>query len=617
MNPTMQAMPMPMMTAQSVPQAQGFDVSAILRDRHIHIQHHSLIDAQDPLLVVHPDDIKPENAVALTDKIRMAYKMDYPTFFADANKAPFANMLASMIPLSEEANAAIIARKSMNLILQRSKGVDPQTAEELNNQDKPFAAVISQYLDEKKDIHRQPEMVEQAKNAVGMYLVIEQALRQRGYAEKPYQFAYDAQTPDALAVRLSRELKVSTPDFENAAKLGGVAGVGRLLGVSESYLGDVARLTNYLSDHAFSANAIQSWKMGGEQAGMAQAGVQERIDAGLEARIETKVKELSAAHVNAQTPPNIAESEQKMLAALRLLPPELSEALYLLKTEFAYTPEVTVEAISPKSHAYGFNRRVTEHPDDVKGVYQIFVAAKHDAEEFSRVVVHEAHHLLLPNRFTKSEVEAVDALSKAEMQRLGVLKNIMDTWKTGDEATRQHVMQQLNSPEFSVNGKTLSQSLQGASAETFYNMVQHAHERLQIGSETYRSGGYGSPESRFQEINSRYAELRYVRLKDNPDMLQFIVPNTTAIYEQIYMPHVRAELQDLRVRNQAEQTMQQQAYDEAKQVIAAAQISSKQPCCANGTCKHHTMPAPQNTVVAQNIAVSQVQVPPANVAMNF
>ncbi len=609
----------PMMNSHPV---QGFDVSDILRDRHIHIQHHSLIDPKDPLLLIHPDDIKPENAVAVTDKIRMAYKMDYPSFFADTNKAPVANLLGSLVPLSLEAEAAMVARRQTNLLLHKTKGVSPEVEEELTNQDQPFAAVISKYLDEKKDARRHPEMVEQAKNALGMYLIVEEALRLRGYAEKPYQFAADSKTPDALVVRLSRELGVSTPEFEKAAKLEGVVGVGRLLGVSEQYLGDVTRLTNYLSDHHFSANMIQSWKAGGALAGMEAAGVAERVAAGLDARVDAKWQSVMATSVNKETPPHVAECEQKMLAALRLLPAELAETLYLLKTDFAYTPEVTVDALAPKSNAYGFHRCVKQNPDDVNGVYMIFVAAKHDAEEFSRVVVHEAHHLLLPNRFTKQEIETVDALSKAEAQRLGVLKSLMDTWKTGDEATRQRITTQLNTPEFSVNGKTLTQSLQGASMETFFNMVQHAHERLQIGSETYYTGGYHSSESRFQEINSRYAELRYVRLKDNPEMLQFIVPNTTAIYEQIYMPHVREELQSLRVRAQNEQQIHQQAYEEAQRVIVDAQGASKvKPCCVSGTCQQHGVTlasnVPQNTVVAHNVAVSQVQVPSANASMNF
>jgi len=621
---------------------QGFDVSTFLRNRQIHVQQGSQIDARDPLLVIHRDDARSENEAALRTKIRNAYSMDYPSLFSDGNKAPVMEKLASLVPLDVKTKEEMLVRLNLDISEHKRTGIDPKIARQLEDTAKPFAAVIREYHDTDKDLKTRPEVIAQAKNGVGLYLVLEEALRQRGYTQEPYQLDEKSSSADELLVRMGRHLNVAAPQLKEVAGREGVNGVGRMLGVSEDYLVSVERLTNHLAEHHFSANATQSWKVGGQVQGMQMAGVQERIDAGLRVREQAKVQEVqsnpAALGANSQY---VKDSEQVVLAAMKALPPALAESLQRIGTDIVYTPEITVDPIAPGMHAYGFHRRVTHNPDDVQGVQQIFVAGKHDAEEFKRVVVHEAHHLIFPNQFSEPLIQSVDALTKADQERLGKLRDVMKSWNTGDDAARNQAVQRLNSEEFAVNGKTLMQSLGGASLDTFHNMVEHAHERLQINSDTYYKGGYNSPESRFQEINSRYAELRYVRLKDNPEMLNFIVPNTTAIYEQIYMPHVEKQLQALRERDasasraessQPSQSVSQNIVNspvsgqkahaslsspaqEASSPAAslASQITAVPACCADGMCVEHQMQAlsktggqvntsPTNKVMTQGVS---------------
>lgn len=611
-----------------VPQGQGFDVSAFLRDRQIHVQHGSQIDARDPLLVIHRDDARPENEAALKAKIHNAYVMDYPSMFSDSNKAPVIEKLASLVPLDVKTKEEVMLRMELDIAEHKRTGVDPKSAKMLEDVNKPFAAVIREYLDTDKDIKTRPDVVAQAKNGVALYLVLEEALRARGYKQEPFQLDEKSQSADELLVRMSRHLNIPAPQIKEVAAREGVAGVGRALGVSDDFVSSVNRLTNYLADHHFSANAVQSWKAGGQIEGVRMSGVQERIDAGLRMREQAKLQEIqSNASGLGVDSAHVRESEQLVLTAMKALPPALAESLYRIKTDIVYTPELTVDPVAPGMHAYGFHRRVTKNPDDVQGVQQVFVAGKHDMEEFKRVVVHEAHHLVFPNQFSEPVIKSVDALTKADQARLESLRDTMKQWYAGDETVKAQAWQRLNSEEFAVNGKPLAQVLRGASMDTFHNMVEHAHERLQIESDTYLKGGYQTPESRFQEINSRYAELRYVRLKDNPEMLQFIVPNTTAIYEQIYMPHVEKQLKALRERDQLGQDNLASVGSTSMPIIAmrtqeardgqAVSSVAALPCCADGLCDKHrpqTLSAVNN---ADNIPTSKVLASGATVASAF
>lgn len=609
---------MPSMQPQPAMMQGGaaFDVQQFLASRQLHIQNNSLYDTKDPLLFVHPDDLKPENQAALQDKITHAYTMEYPTFFHDSAKKVVGVALADIVPLSLESEKAVAARKAMNVMLYQTKGISPELAQELQDQEKPFSAVIADYLDEKKDDHRRPEFIEKSKNAVGMYLVVERALKDRGYAGKPSDFISAAGSADGIVSRLAEKFGMTSVEFTQTAQLGGYEGLGRKLGVNEAYLGEVKRLNNYLSDHHFSANAIQSWKAGGELAGMEFAGVQERIAVGQTQRVATKMRELAAQPVNAFTPQAVRDDEQKMLAAMRLAPNELAETLYLLKTDMAYTPEYNTRAFSPNmNNTWGYHWHVTNQPDDIDGVRQIVISATNNAENFQRTVVHEMHHLAFPNRYTKQEIDTVDALTNADSARLSAMMDLRKEWLDAgpNQAARQQVWNKLNSPEFSVNGMTLQAALGGRDINGFFNRLDEAHGVLRVDSERFARSGYSSRESRFKEINSRYSEMRYVSMADDAALLQFIVPNTTAIYEQLYMPKVQEQLTELRAREGAKQAFAQAQAGAIVQSVSSAPVP---PCCAHGPCPVHAgIKQPQTMVVASNVVASQLQAPMTSASM--
>lgn len=526
--------------------AYAFDTNHFIRDNRIHIEHGSLILPSDPLLPIHPRELAPENEAKLREKIKHAYTIDGYSFFDDPQRAAVAAALSGLIPLSTATKEALVGKQLTAWVKELVSGADPERAKEAEKEADPFKAVMKQYLEKPEE---NPAVIEFSKNAVGMVLVLGEALNRRGYRGSVAQFIHGVGNAEGLVAKLSEYLGYDTHRFMEAARTGGVNGIGELLGVDEGFLREVNTLNDYLSDHKFSVNAVMNWQIGRQMPGMKSAGIAEKIEAGAEARISAKVMASRVAVQHCyEVPPPIRQTEQTIAGMLKFLPPELAETLYLLGTEIAFTPERDLTPIAQDIPAYGFHRRITRNRDDLGGIYHIFISGKHDAEEALRVLVHEAHHLMLPNLYSAQEVQLVDGLAAHDMLRLKALKEQMDQWMAGDDTVKAQVVATLNRPEFAIGDAPFSQMIGQAEMLTFYHQVQHAYQRLQIDSEFYHRSGYDSPESRFQEINSRYAELRYVRDRETPEMLQFIVPGLTVAYEGIYLPHIHEQLQDLRLR---------------------------------------------------------------------
>lgn len=541
--PTQSSAPASALSALPAP----FDPRKFIENNRIHVEHGSLIQPSDPLLPLHPRELAPENEDRLRAKITRAYTTKGYSFFDNDQRAAISAALGGMIPLSASTKEEVLSKGIANWIKEMQTGQDPESAKQAAKAAEPFKAVIERYLDKPE---KNPAAAEFSRNAVGMYLMMEEALSERGFRGSISQFATGVTNAEGLVAKLSNYLGYETQEFIDTARTKGLDGVGTLLGLDDTYVRDVKKLGAYLEDHKFSVNAVMNWKVGRTLPGMKNAGLSEQMGAGTKARVNAKVisARIAVGH-QYEVPEPILKTEQQIAGMLKFLPPELTETLFRLGAEIAYTPEQTVKPIAPDIPVYGFHRRVVEHSDDVAGIYQIFISGKHDAEEGVRVLVHEAHHLLIPGQFRPQEVAMLDGLAAHDMLRLKALKELMDTWMAGDDVTKAQVVETLNRPEFSVGDKSFSQSIGQAEMLTFYHQVQHAHDRLQVDSEFYHKSGYDSPESRFQEINSRYAELRYVRDREHPDMLAFMAPGLTVAYEQIYLPHVNEQLQELRARD--------------------------------------------------------------------
>lgn len=577
----------------------GFDVQKFITENRIHVEHGSLILPSDPLLPIHPRELAPEGEAKLREKIKRAYTIDGYSFFDHDQRSAISAALSGLIPLSTQTKEAVLGKEITQWIKELQTGNDPDKAKIAEKTAQPFKAVITHYLDKPEE---SPATREFSKNAVGMYLVMEEALHQHGFRGSIAQFTHGVGNAEGLVAKLSNYLGFETSNFLDTARTQGLAGVGKMLGLEDSFLRDVNKLNDYLAEHKFSVNAVMNWQIGRRLPGMQHAGIAEQLEAGAEARVNAKImaSRMAVQH-QYDVPEPIKQTEQRIAGMLSLLPPELTETLYLLGTEIAYTPERDLRPIAPDVPAYGFHRRITQNRDDVKGIYHVFISGKQDAEESVRVLVHEAHHLIIPNQFTPQEVQLVDGLATHDMLRLKALKELMDQWMAGDDTAKAQVVATLNRPEFNVAGKNFSQSIGQAEMLTFCTQVEHAYQRLQIDSEFYHKSGYDSPESRFQEVNSRYAELRYVRQRETPEMLQFIVPGITAAYEQVYLPHLRAQLQDLRQRSDVQKSTAPINTPAAPQPTAPAVVTTPKP--VEGTsAAGDLIPAQDAQSAAQSIA---------------
>lgn len=538
--------------AKDITQNYPFDTSRFVTDNRVHVQHGSSF--ADTFLVVHPRELTPQNEAKLKAKLYRTYSMDDPPFYAFRPRAQIAVQLAGLVPISKEAKQSTLLKDIQKLAKQAETGKDPDAAELDNRQEHPFDALIKEAM---KQPDKDPSAVEMLSNGLALYIIFSEALRQKGYADPLSSYVKRMGHSQNILAELQDKLGVRPEDVMKAARsaegTGGVEAVASLLGVSNGFVSEVKDLTKYAADHRFSMNAVEHWAIGRAQPGMQAATLDQKLEAGKLARINGKIQGLRGqAAGRFDVPDDIKATETKIASAFKLLPPVLTELLYELGLEIAYTPEFTVDAIAPGSHAYGFHRKVTNKPGDTYGLYHLYLSAKEGAESFNRLVAHEAHHLLIPTAFSAEDRAAVDALAKQDIDRLTAMKAVLDQWQSAStDAEKQKAVDTLHT-QFGADGKSFEAALGDKQILTLYNLVQESYDRLQIESQFFNKIAYDSPESKFYEIISRYAELRCVRFIDDPKLLEFVVPGMTQIYDNYYIPHLEKQLTQIKAEKQAD-----------------------------------------------------------------
>ena len=75
-------------------------------------------------------------------------------------------------------------------------------------------------------------------------------------------------------------------------------------------------------------------------------------------------------------------------------------------------------------------------------------------------------------------------------------------------------------------------------AQDFKFMVRHANDTLSVEGARYTTSGYDSPEERFREVISRFAELKQVEYRSEPQLLHFLAPGLDQVWEAHYIPHL-------------------------------------------------------------------------------
>lgn len=518
-----------------------FDARKFAEESRVHVEHGSLF--YDRFVQVHPRELAPENESRLIQKLDRIWQQDAPSFFGTYPRGMVAQLFGGLVPISAKARKEVLSEQNDAADFFAKHGVDEAYKHEWESRRNPFASLVSGDA-------TKPEIPAAAKeflsNGMQLYLLLDEALNQKGYPKELIFYLKRGGSMESLLSDLEDKIGMSPHRLMDIAQTQGAAGVGRALGLSEDFIGNVAEVTAIASHAHFSDNIIQHWQIGRRIA--PNASTADQVQAGRLPRIAYAVQSMrEQVGFNYDVPAGIKEKEYRVAAALNRLPSVMREALFELGAEFAYTPEVTVEPISPGAGAYGYHMKLIREPGDVDGVYQVFLAQKESNQSFARLVAHEVHHLFFPQRFGKDEITQVDTLANAHFARITDLKLLCDAYKIGTPKQREAIEWKINT-DYAVDGVGLKQALGGRTMEQFCDLVLDAYENTNIHSNFFSKTSYNSAPEKFYEMISRYAELRCVELEDNPKLLNFIAPELTQIYDQHYLPHVQAQLNELKGR---------------------------------------------------------------------
>lgn len=502
----------------------------------IHVKDGSLFIS--PYLVVHPRELVAANEPALREKLRLTYSLHAPSFYEAPARAAIGKALSELLPLPEGIAANAEARRNAEI------------ARDLQDRKHPFAAIVRDTLHKPEPEPRELALRQQT---LGLYLLLREKLSRAGFTERLDHYVARAQTADQVLDALAPKLGVAPLAVRQALLQGGVPRLGAALGLDDAYVREALEVSAMAAARDFSDNLIQSWYQGRQALG-ASATIAQKIAAGLEARISHTVQELRSKTPNPDVAPAAKLQQQQVGEALALIAPVQRALMYALGYEIAYTPDMNADEIAKYRRIYGLHRKTSDDPRDLRGTYRIFFAGREGLEESRRTFVHEVAHNLWPERFSAPETQQIDALAAADAQRFTTFERLIDT--RFDEFKQQLVAYQKASPEkqpqilADTNRRFAAFGLQAEGlfpylrdAEDFRFAVRYACESLRTDGERYQKGSYHTPQSRFREVISRFAELKQVRYRGEPQFLQFLAPGLNQIWEAHYLPHLSRQMQ--------------------------------------------------------------------------
>lgn len=551
-------------------------------------------------LLAHPGDLKPENIQGLRQRLAESFTHREPQWFSTAGRVNLVSSLSELFPLSADAEGAKFAETIKDYVKKMAKGNDPASEEQADKEAHPFAAKIQRMLEDKPLKQDENETL---KNGIGLYLLLDKALEGMtppGLAAQAGGLVNQAHSADMLFAKLQPVSNIDGNALKKAAREGGLAGAGRALGLQEAYVQDVIKLVSHLPEHKFSSNAIENWKIGREQPGMAHAGIHEKIMAGVAPRIEQKIRQLQGFfHNRTEVDSQIARHEGIIADGLRLLPPAVTEAFFRKGGSVSFSLQPTLNGRG----LHGLNIRSHEHTDDVVGFNHVAVAAGQGADSMLRTLVHEVTHTIHPNYLSETDIARTDALAVSDRQRLTQLNETMQQWRLAKTPEEKAAIEQKVETQFAVEGRPWSKMRGAADFNTLAIMVDEAWRNLNSESPKLILSGYSEPEKRMAEVNSRYAELRFVRYREMPDALKFVVPGLTEAYDQVYLPHVERAVSDMRIRQMPKTTVA--SAQQSSIVVPNAHTQHVRPAMTTSTAANpESEGVPSNSILTANMAVN-------------
>lgn len=535
----------------SQPSATTFDAAMFKTANRIHSDVTSVI-THDHFLVVHPNELKPENAPRLAEKIFTHYTIPEPHFFSIQPQSSIALLMGSFIPVSLDTEKQKLLKDLQDLYEKSKTGQHPKLAETMSRYSKPYAAHIKRWSEQHEV---DPVGREYMQHALATYLLMEEAFKRPpvNLTEPLANYIRHMNAPDSLIANLCTQLHIEPHEFEKASMEKGVQGIADLLKIDAATTADIQAVSAYAAQNNFPQNMIESWKEGRKQDPQRALSIPDVLKVGTITRINAAT---AALHKNpkatAKQRDDTAALEETIVAQLRRIPTEVQEALFYSGADIIASAEPNVgKAFGGHSNSLGLHLHASYEPGKTAGIRQVYISNTGTPGARDRYLFHEVHHMVFPEQMSPESVAEIDELMAQGVKRLSALNQELTMWQKASPAQKNAIESRLET-QFATQGITLSKALGGAVTapmmDRLREYVDYALKNFDPHSKEL-ARGYTSPELRSAEIISRYAELRFSMLSDRPDMLAFVAPEMTQVYEQHYLPHVRKEVATLKAQS--------------------------------------------------------------------
>lgn len=529
----------------------GLDPMDFVRANRIQVQDGSLF--VDPYLVLHPRELDPQNDAALRQKLALTYSLNDPSFYDYSARSTMAVNLGLLIPVSADSKRASLLKRVNEFNAEQDTHTDTELIKQLNDKKSPFHAIVRDTMQEPE---RDPVGLEILQNGLAMTLLMRQKLTSLGYLDTMTDYVRRNRTPDQVLADLGSKIGVTPLQVREAALRGGLEAVGALLGLDPAYVAEVRALSANAATQEFSYNMVEHWHRGRQALGP-DAPLAQKIAAGMQARITEKSAEYRAKiRQHYAVPVPVAAEQDRIAQALELVEPVQRALMYALGYEICYTPEVLADGIAKFPGIYGLHRKAANNARDIEGTYRVYFSGHGDLKGSMRTMVHEIAHNLWPEQFSPEETTKIDALAASDKQRFADLQTVMKTrfpeferlvnaYKAGNAAEKAAIAATAGDMFKNAQGAPLIDGVMLGYIDdphAFRFMVQHAFETLSVEGARYNFS-YGSPQERFREVISRFAELKQVEYRGQPQLLHYLAPGLDDIFEQHYLPHLERQYQ--------------------------------------------------------------------------
>jgi hypothetical protein len=500
-------------------------------------------DDDNPNIWLHPRDIAtPERTQALHDKLLPLISIPYPSYQDDRERKFFTSAIRGILPKNPQLSDApptniyppAIKTSAFNAPLSHIVNGEPfpellSEAELAVYRDANIIYMMLEY----KLTHQNHE-----DNNVGGY---DKLLRNT--VEKLARRGNYEPTIDQLITELQDALGVTTAQFVRTAASQGVQGIANLLNIPPLQVSEFSNLMDAIKTRNFPLNDVLNWQSGREISAP-NASITQIIENGKEQRIAQIIEKYSTKINEMAAVPNQINNEMLFAASLNLVPPVLREAFFEMGGHFIITKAPDLYDLINQA-ATGLNYQSNDNVNEAFN--QIFIAGNFGTSRTDKTLVHEMYHMLFPQHISPQEAIYADNLLGRDEVRLHIFENLANQYSfamlQGNIAEQNRIIAEFDSPEYAVNGKRFSEMLDGVSISVFFEAIYDAFDTLQLESSFFNSiGAYQSPEMRWREIMPRLGELKFVQHINNPAIIDFIVPNTTKIHDEIYLPHVQRRL---------------------------------------------------------------------------